>query len=414
MRKTISKKVESEIFLQCRRRCAICFGLNRDSSIKKGQIAHLDKDNSNSEIENLVFLCLEHHDQYDSRTSQSKNLTLAEVRHYKKELERQIIRIWKEAVDFKVLPLLDISLISGHYFWETEMSQAELDIKALGNNVIAVNGIAFWNVQSEFGPNIGQLDFTTTLFNNEGYYKHESSGYEIVMTFTLDGLTVSEISFGQIFGMGVSFGGKFKRKEKEFQEQQDQFDEREIFIRQGNIYLSLKGKETQITFSGNDKSPFMLSNEKIIFVRQEEGIGKVKYYTHKIMSVDVNTLFEEVITDKKPYEDAQDSSHEIFRINNPTLSADRKFLYLVTERYVTADLLVKVEISTGKWTELFSAESFEMISKGKFKGLFLIARSEIKNRGRDIYYKLCDESGKVLKEFDSETSLMKFKFEQTG
>jgi|GEM_PF-1076109 len=414
MRKRISKEVEKEIFIRSRRRCAICFGLRRDSSIKVGQIAHLDKDHSNAEIENLAFLCFDHHEQYDSKTSQSKNLTIEEVKHYREELEEQIKLIWRKPLDFEILPLLDISQISGHYFWETEVSQAELDIKVLSNDVIAVTGIAFWNTKSEFGPNIGQLDFTTSLFNNEGSYRDGTSGYEMILTFTVDGLTVSEVSFGQIFGVGVSFEGRFKKVEKELEEHYSEFNEATVLVREGNIYFLRDGIETQLTFSSSDKNPLMLENDKIIFIRQEEGIGQIKYFTNKVMTVDTKLLFEETITNKKPYKDALDGSYEIFTLINPSLSLDKKYLLFVTEKYVTAGQLVKVEISTGKWSELFSAESFELILHGKFKGLFLIAKSEVRNRGRDIYYKLCDESGKILKEFDSETSLLKFKSDQLG
>ena len=53
---------------------------------KPGQIAHLDKDPANNSEENLAFLCFEHHDQFDSRTSQSKNLTRLEIERYRLEL----------------------------------------------------------------------------------------------------------------------------------------------------------------------------------------------------------------------------------------------------------------------------------------------------------------------------------------
>ena len=54
--------------------------------MKKGQIAHLDQDSSNSDIVNLVWLCFDHHDEYDSRTSQSKGLQKSEVTFYRDEL----------------------------------------------------------------------------------------------------------------------------------------------------------------------------------------------------------------------------------------------------------------------------------------------------------------------------------------
>jgi ribosomal protein L15E len=49
--------------------------------VVKGQIAHVDHDATNNDPDNLVWLCLDHHDQNDSRTSQSKGLTISELRH---------------------------------------------------------------------------------------------------------------------------------------------------------------------------------------------------------------------------------------------------------------------------------------------------------------------------------------------
>lgn len=62
----------------------------------KGQIAHLDHDNEHSDFENLAWLCLNHHDEYDGRTSVSKGLKESEVREYRdllyKELDRDARR----------------------------------------------------------------------------------------------------------------------------------------------------------------------------------------------------------------------------------------------------------------------------------------------------------------------------------
>ncbi|MBA3007707.1 MAG: hypothetical protein KJ900_04280 [Proteobacteria bacterium] len=66
----------------------MCYGLNRDDSIKKGQIAHLDGNRDNNEPANLAFLCFDHHEEYDSTTSQSKGLQRAEVEQYREELQR--------------------------------------------------------------------------------------------------------------------------------------------------------------------------------------------------------------------------------------------------------------------------------------------------------------------------------------
>jgi hypothetical protein len=79
-RKKTPPEIEVDVFDNSRRRCALCFWLHGDLSEKRGQIAHLDDNPSNYSPENLVFLCLDHHTQYDSRTSQHKNYTIDEVK----------------------------------------------------------------------------------------------------------------------------------------------------------------------------------------------------------------------------------------------------------------------------------------------------------------------------------------------
>jgi hypothetical protein len=92
-RKKTSSATEADVLTRSRRRCCICFGLHRDVEVKAGQIVHLDGDRSNNAADNLAFLCLMHHDQYDSTTSQSKNLTIKEVKTYKAELYGQVLPV---------------------------------------------------------------------------------------------------------------------------------------------------------------------------------------------------------------------------------------------------------------------------------------------------------------------------------
>lgn len=80
---------ETAIVTKSRRRCAICFGLHGDRSKKRGQIAHLDRNRTNNVEDNLAFLCLDHHDEYDSKTSQSKGLTEQEVKVYRGQLYQE-------------------------------------------------------------------------------------------------------------------------------------------------------------------------------------------------------------------------------------------------------------------------------------------------------------------------------------
>lgn len=86
VRKAISPETQMQVLTKSRRRCCLCFWLEGIDELQKGQIAHLDRDSENAVESNLVFLCLNHHDQYDGRTSQSKGFQESEVRHWRDEL----------------------------------------------------------------------------------------------------------------------------------------------------------------------------------------------------------------------------------------------------------------------------------------------------------------------------------------
>ncbi len=86
MRVAPSDETETEVLVASRRRCALCFGLFGDLDQKRGQLAHVDRNPSNSVRDNLCYLCLAHHDEYDSRTSQSKRFTPSELLRYRDSL----------------------------------------------------------------------------------------------------------------------------------------------------------------------------------------------------------------------------------------------------------------------------------------------------------------------------------------
>jgi len=69
-----------------RRRGCLCCYLEDDWSQKKVQVSHIDRNPQNNHPTNLVPLCLNHHDEYDSSTSQSKGITKEEIIKYKKML----------------------------------------------------------------------------------------------------------------------------------------------------------------------------------------------------------------------------------------------------------------------------------------------------------------------------------------
>ncbi|TAM45591.1 MAG: hypothetical protein EPN55_07805 [Gammaproteobacteria bacterium] len=85
-RKPVPKSVEKDVLIASRRRCCLCVFLYDRNEVCKGQIAHLNQNPSDFRFENLAWLCLEHHDEYDGTTSQSKGLTLDEVREYRDRL----------------------------------------------------------------------------------------------------------------------------------------------------------------------------------------------------------------------------------------------------------------------------------------------------------------------------------------
>ena len=117
-RTSLPESIQTDVLTRSRRRCCICFGLNKDLEIKQGQIAHLDKNRNNNSIENLAFLCLPHHDQYDSSTSQSKGFRPTELKFYRDELYYYFSPIEREAPtpdelqkDLTNSLLLEVSLI---------------------------------------------------------------------------------------------------------------------------------------------------------------------------------------------------------------------------------------------------------------------------------------------------------------
>jgi transcriptional regulator with XRE-family HTH domain len=102
-RKAIPQDVIAAVLVLSARRCCLCFGLNGDFTQKQGQIAHADHDSTNPAFDNLIFLCLAHHDQYDGRTGQSKGITVEEVKAYRSMLYQKVEQ-WHKGSDFENTP----------------------------------------------------------------------------------------------------------------------------------------------------------------------------------------------------------------------------------------------------------------------------------------------------------------------
>jgi hypothetical protein len=133
-RLSVPTEIQSQVLIQSGRRCCICFGLNQDRRIKLGQIAHIDGDAGNNAIGNLAFLCLEHHDQYDSSSSQSKGITEAELLHYREGLYADLKSIPCVSAD---TPLKDSCLAPESPTQEQPYGPGFL---AVGEGIIQVGG----------------------------------------------------------------------------------------------------------------------------------------------------------------------------------------------------------------------------------------------------------------------------------
>ena len=75
--------VVAQVLVASRRRCALCYGLDGDTTEKEGQLAHVDREAANAGVENAAWLCSRHHSRYDSRSRQTKGHTPKELLAYR-------------------------------------------------------------------------------------------------------------------------------------------------------------------------------------------------------------------------------------------------------------------------------------------------------------------------------------------
>jgi hypothetical protein len=207
MRRAIPLETEALVLVKSRRRCCLCFGLNRDVSIVRGQIAHVDRDAANSDPDNLAFLCLLHHDLYDSRSLQSKGMTPTELRSYRDELHSVMDRAFTQSVTIGGKVVRMPGDISGRYAWRRENDEAELQIQQL-DGVVKVFGIALHGTSWPQGPHTGDLEFNAPLVDNRIVYQEEG-GYTIELVFSDQTIRTTEANSSGRFGVGVSFAGTF-------------------------------------------------------------------------------------------------------------------------------------------------------------------------------------------------------------
>lgn len=215
-RAPVPPETQAKVLLQSRRRCCICFGLNRDTSLKSGQIAHLDRNSANSAEDNLAFLCFEHHDQYDSPTSQRKNFTILEVKAHRDELHKALKEAFSTPVAFGHVNTRPGGGLEGHYVRVGGGDSADIKLTTLpGRNRYHVSGIALHGEGRQYGPNIGELDFIGELEGDTLRFSQKRLGddevHSVVLQFAEGKLSVTEENEFGMHGLGVTFNGPYER-----------------------------------------------------------------------------------------------------------------------------------------------------------------------------------------------------------
>lgn len=180
-RKTVPCSTVVEILTQSRRRCCICYGLKRDSAEKKGQIAHLDGNSGNFDPDNLAYLCLDHHDEYDSTTSQTKSLQMEEVKKYREELY-ELFGDWQHTVTTRQIINFLLSRITlddmvdaaieaaARYTWASDSLLIEVLTESNFESIDGDLWIPYLGLVEEF-HSWGWLDYTFTENITESEYR---------------------------------------------------------------------------------------------------------------------------------------------------------------------------------------------------------------------------------------------------
>ena len=191
--------------------------------MKAGQIAHLDRNNANNNEDNLAFLCLEHHDAFDSRASQRKGFLAVEVAHFRDELYRAIDKAFSIEVHFGQVVVPKEDPYAGAYtrISDDESSEsAEIIITPVPDGLTtepryAVTGQAYWGLHREIGPNLGEMTFIARVDNNvierTEQYSWKKEPHTTRLTFEGKRLIVHEENWGSVYGMNVCFVGEYER-----------------------------------------------------------------------------------------------------------------------------------------------------------------------------------------------------------
>lgn len=177
-RKPIPEATQANVLLKSRRRCCLCFWLKGEDEVKKGQLAHLDGNNENAAEDNLVFLCLEHHDEYDSTPRLSKGLRQREVKKWRDELYKEMEYRFRTVTPGPLTILYDEAR---HCYREDNKQCAiyRIAVRNEGQSTINNVGVKIRDITSDQQPGDDDLRRLVGLrlsvsVNPSGLYSHPS------------------------------------------------------------------------------------------------------------------------------------------------------------------------------------------------------------------------------------------------
>ena len=188
----------------------------------------------------------------------------------------------------------------------------------------------------------------------------------------------------------------------------------ESFEKDSNIYVKQSnGETTQLTFKGADSNPLISKDQKLVyFIRNTGNMGSAEFEgveQKAIMEIDIKSLVEKKIADEVRYSDRK-FSNELYFIKDLSISKDGLHLFFIAPKWVTSDVLVKLNTKTGKITEISPGYKFELLKSGQFEGHIIIKRSFLKeNVGRILTNLLIDIEGNILKDIGGDDALKTFR-----
>lgn len=101
--------------------------------------------------------------------------------------------------------------LAGHYIRITPGDSAEIRLTPMmmGTDRYHVTGLALWGERREYGPNMGELDFTAELDGDR--LEHSDGEYRVELLFRGETLEVHEENWLGVHGMNVTFKGTYRR-----------------------------------------------------------------------------------------------------------------------------------------------------------------------------------------------------------